>query len=67
MSVALRFIASLIFTCALLCGSAMAQGTAGLVAVPPFKSYVTDLSNALQAPERAQLETGGRVGRRCDR
>jgi uncharacterized protein len=57
MSIALRFIASLLCTCALFCGSVMAQGTAGLVAVPPFKSYVTDLSNALQAPERTQLET----------
>ena len=30
--------------------------SAGLIAVPAFQSYVTDLANVLQAPERAQLE-----------
>jgi len=38
----------------------LAQGSpaksAGLIAVPPYQSYVTDLANVLQAPERAQLE-----------
>ncbi len=39
----------------------LAQGSpaksAGLIAVPAFQSYVTDLANVLQAPERTQLET----------
>ncbi|MDB5801666.1 MAG: hypothetical protein JWL63_2605 [Rhodocyclales bacterium] len=48
---------ALLCTCALLCDNALAQSSAGLVAVPAFKSYVTDLSNVLQPAERAQLET----------
>jgi uncharacterized protein len=40
----------------MLCAGALAFADAQLVAVPPFKSSVTDRSNVLQAPERAQLE-----------